>query len=304
MNQIETQDEQFQKQCWITVGILFLILVACYLNMLLATAEVWSMPTYNMSGFIPIVAVILLLIRREPFVAASSQERWFAAGLIVVATGIRIWSSSNQFALIDRLTFLVCLAAVFLFVGGTRALKWSGWPIIFLFLMYPWPRLFVDNIMRPMQTLATMISTFSLQTLGVDAYRDGNRIMLDHAPMNVAEQCSGLRMLTLFIAFGLLIALVSNHRPLWERIVIGSPITTGPIALLVNSIRITVTGLLMNMGFDGEATQELFHDFAGWIMMPMAFGFLFLEMWILGRLVIEEEDQHQSINPGIGQSVV
>ena len=62
-----------------------------------------------------------------------------------------------------------------------------------------------------------------------------------------------------------------------------------PIALLVNCIRITLTGMLYNLNLNEKIVNQIFHDFAGLIMMPLALGFLFLEMQILSRLVIEEE---------------
>ena len=31
------------------------------------------------------------------------------------------------------------------------------------------------------------------------------------------------------------------------------------------------------------------HNFAGWVMMPMAMGLLYLEYQVLSRLIIEEE---------------
>ena len=42
-----------------------------------------------------------------------------------------------------------------------------------------------------------------------------------------------------------------------------------PIALIVNSIRITITGLLFQVA-DSEFAERVFHDWAGMVMMPMA----------------------------------
>ena len=66
----------------------------------------------------------------------------------------------------------------------------------------------------------------------------------------------------------------------------------------MNSIRITVTGLAYSLiGTQGEVVQVIntfAHDLAGWIMMPMALGLLYLEYQILARLVIEEEPEKLS----------
>jgi exosortase len=189
---------------------------------------------------------------------------------------------------------------VFVLVGGLRTLRWAGPAIAFLVFMFPLPGFLVDNIMRPLQTVATKSSVFALQTLRVDAYRDGNRIILEHTPMNVVDQCSGLRMLTIFIALAVAIVMISTHRPWWERILILA--SSVPIALLVNCIRITLTGVLYNLQLDETIVNQIFHDFAGLIMMPLALGFLFLEMQILSRLVIEEEPPRH-LTPTFGKPI-
>ena len=145
--------------------------------------------------------------------------------------------------------------------------------------------LMVDSILRPLQTFATHSSTFALQTLGVEAYRVGNKINLDHMELGVIDQCSGLRMLTIFIALATAIAMIFTHRPMWERLVLVA--SAVPIAILVNVIRITITGVLYNLKVDSEIANHIFHNWAGYIMMPMALGLLFLVMQVLSQLVVE-----------------
>jgi exosortase len=123
-----------------------------------------------------------------------------------------------------------------------------------------------------------------LQTLGLPAYSEGNNIFFDEVKMGVVEQCSGLRMLTIFVAFAVGITLITD-RPIWERIVI--VLSAVPIALAVNIVRITVTGIL-HLTTSAELADMVFHDLAGWFMMPMALGLLYVEFQILSHLLIEE----------------
>ena len=63
-----------------------------------------------------------------------------------------------------------------------------------------------------------------------------------------------------------------------------------PIALIVNIIRITVTGLLyLAVGPENEYVKHLGHDWAGYFMMPLALGFLWVELQFLERLTIPVE---------------
>jgi exosortase/archaeosortase family protein len=94
-------------------------------------------------------------------------------------------------------------------------------------------------------------------------------------------------MLTMFGGLSVALALLSRTRPWWERALI--VISAVPIALAVNVVRITLTGLLFNLNLDEvPLVHKIFHDAPGIIMMPLAIGFLYLEAKILSSLVIED----------------
>jgi exosortase/archaeosortase family protein len=91
-------------------------------------------------------------------------------------------------------------------------------------------------------------------------------------------------MLTIFLALAVAMVFLVE-RPWWDKFMI--LLSAVPIALIVNVIRITVTGLLyMAVGQDNEFAHKLGHDWAGYFMMPMALGFLWLELQILERLTV------------------
>jgi exosortase/archaeosortase family protein len=152
--------------------------------------------------------------------------------------------------------------------------------------MFPLPDEATRYLLGPLQTLATSMSTFALQTLGVEAYREGNQIVLGDMKLGVVDACSGLRMLTIFCALAVGLVMV-GRRTWWENgVILSSAI---PIALVVNAVRITVTGVLFQVA-DSEFAERVFHDWAGLVMMPMAIGMLFLEQFILGHLFLSDSD--------------
>ena len=138
--------------------------------------------------------------------------------------------------------------------------------------------------MHPLQTVATTLSVLLLRTFGIFAFQEGNTINLAERKMGVVEQCSGLRMLTIFAALSFAVALIMRSRPWWERAII--VLSAFPVAIAVNVIRITVIGLLYNLNVNSYLADEVFHDIGGLLMMPMALGLLFLETQILSRLVL------------------
>jgi exosortase len=153
--------------------------------------------------------------------------------------------------------------------------------------MFPLPTRLEATVLLKLQTFATICSTFVLQTLGVAAFRQGNIITISGVPLAVAEQCSGLRMLTIFCAFAVAMVFLIE-RPWWDKFII--LLSAVPIALVCNIIRITLTGLaFLWVGPENKIVHALVHDWAGLLMMPIAFGLLLLELQILERLTIPIE---------------
>ena len=290
------QDRQFQS--WTLAISLSLILVVAYFNTLSRISQAWTTPQYSHGYLVPLFAAVLLWLRREPFVRVPAIHRWWGAALLAVGVVLRAVGTRYVLFTFDNIAIIPCLMGIFIMVGGLRTIRWAGPPIVFLVFMLPWPRILVDGILRPLQTMATACSLYTLQTLGVDAFRVGNRIELEMSTLGVVDACSGLRMLTIFVALAAAIAMIATSRPLWERLII--LISAVPIALTVNVIRITLTGLLYNLHIGQEFAHQLVHDWAGYFMMPMALGLLFLELQILSRLIIEVSPQHGLAPAGIG----
>jgi exosortase/archaeosortase family protein len=93
-------------------------------------------------------------------------------------------------------------------------------------------------------------------------------------------------MLMTFFALATALAMIV-HAPLRDRLIlVGSAI---PIAVCANVIRITATGVAYHLaGKDSELAKLIYHDLAGWLMMPLALAMLWLELKFLANLLIEE----------------
>ena len=188
---------------------------------------------------------------------------------------------------LEGLALLPYLGGLALLLGGWRILEWA-WPsIAFLAFMIPLPWRVENALGPPLQSIATTVSTYLLQTLGFMAFAEGNVIQLNEARIGVVEACSGLSMLITFIALSTAAALVVK-RPLLDRIVLVA--SSIPVALLANIIRITVTGILHET-VGGHVADTFYHDLAGWLMIPLALILYWFEIWILSRLLIETKHE-------------
>jgi exosortase len=271
---------------WTILAALLGLLIYVYWNSLdsRGAKQFWDNPKYSHGWLVPIFTVILLWMRHEPFGPVSAAARWAGVGLLSTGLGLRLGATYFPNHVPEMVSFVPSVAGVFLLVGGWKMIRWAGPAVAFLVFMFPLPGVLDTRLLAPLQKIATMASTYVLQTIGIPSYSEGNRIVIGEVQLGVVEACSGLRMLTIFVALAVAITLVTD-RPLWERLVIVA--SAVPIALAVNIVRITVTGIL-HLTAGPELAEMVFHDLAGWFMMPMALGLLYVEFQILSHLLIDE----------------
>ena len=278
---------------WIAIAVLTLMLIYSYWPGLLNAQSSWSNPQYSHGWIVPLFSLALLFWWRQPVEPVALSARIAGVALLAASFGLRLFVARYRIVTIDMYTFVPALAGVFLLVGGWSMFRWAWAPIGFLIFMYPLPDEATRYLLGPLQTLATIVSTYALQTLGMDAFREGNQIVVGEMHLGVVDACSGLRMLTIFVALSVALVML-GERQWWENLVILA--SAIPIALIVNSIRITVTGLLYQVA-SSEVAEMVFHDLAGWVMMPMALGMLFLLQQILAHIFVAEDTVVKALAP-------
>ncbi len=242
----------------------------------------WTEPDYHHGFLVPLFAAYLLWKRRETMPAFTGQGSWWGIALVVLAAVMRWTGAYFYFGLLGALSLVPCLAGIVLFVGGRQALRWAGPSIMFLIFMVPAPGLLGDVLSNPLQRLGTVISTYVLQTLGIPAVAQGNVILLTESELGVAEACSGLRMMMLFVTVCVAAALLMEWSLVKKILVVLSAV---PIALVANVVRITATAILYETA-SHQLADAFYHDLAGWFMMPLAVLLLWAEIAVFSRLVV------------------
>ena len=266
------------------LGTVLTLAVWAYWTTLAEAAEHWAHdPQYSHGYLVPAFSLVLLWLRQHKLPADGLRPNWWGLPLVAAGIGLRLFGAFYYYAWLDAVSLLPCLAGLAVLAGGFRAGRWA-WPsIAFLGFMIPLPYRLEVMMGAPLQRLATAASTFALQTLGLPALAEGTVILLNEVRINIVEACSGLRMLVIFTALSTAVALVVK-RPLWERLVIVA--SAVPIALVSNITRITATGLLHH-AVGSAIANAVFHDLAGWLMMPFALALLAVELAVLKNLFLE-----------------
>lgn len=284
------------RTAWIAGGALILVFIGVFTDFFLKQFRfAISMPSdWGHTLVVPAVVAYFVWLRREELKATPIRPCWW--GLLPMALGVA-WYSLCVFGprplfhhnLMGAGVYLT-LFGVILTLLGLAAMRWLWFPLAYLATFSQTiSEVLLNRVTFQLQDLAAAGSYLLLTVLGLEVDRSGNTLTvwsegIPH-PLNVAEACSGMRMLIAFLALGTYFAYV-NLSIAWQRIAL--VLCAVPVALAVNVLRVTSLGILSL--FDANLAQGEFHHFVGvlWLLPGLA---MFLGVvWVLRRMVVDESD--------------
>ena len=224
---------------------------------------------------IPLISGYLLWKDRRELAETIALRRGAGARALIALTaamGLYILGNGAAEYFTVRLSFVLALTSLAWYFFGAPFLKRAWFSLLFLFFMIPWPYVIYYAATFPLQLLATKISMVALNIVGVPAVRDGNIIHLPGISLEVAEACSGVRSMISLLALGALYSYLTQKR-LWARGALF--LSTLPIALATNAIRVFLTALLAYAA-EAPVTEEPWHSALGMSVFVIAFLLLFL----------------------------
>lgn len=265
----------------IWIGVLASLLVVMYGSILWHLVENWwQNPNYGHGFLVPVFAGYVLWRQRDSLRKVRLEPSNFGLLVMLAAIGLLLLGSLGAELFTSRLSLLVVIGGMVLFLAGWNMLKAVSFPLCFLVLMIPFPVLIYNQITFPLQLLASRFATFSLQLLNVPVLREGNLINLPNYTLEVVDACSGIRslmtLITLAIAYGYLME--SRRWIRWLMVLL-----MVPIAIVSNSIRIVGAGFL-TYHFGPSMAEGFFHEFSGWVIFVAALLLMFACHWALRKI--------------------
>lgn len=254
---------------------------------------------------IPFIAGYYIYQHRFDLIKLERKVWW--PGLAIMFMGIfsySWWIYPGRNDMFQGYSMIFALMGMVLFLYGLKRFRILWFPVVYLTLAVKVSDRIWEQIAWKLQVIAAQSATLALDFIGafmnLDASVDGSTIKISFMrdavwvteSLNVAEACSGLRMLAAFVALGVAVAFLAD-RSWWQRLVMVC--LTVPIAVMVNVGRVTVLGLLQIVNKQWAAGDV--HTFVGMLMLiPALLSFLLIG-WILDRIIIRNEDAQAQSKP-------
>lgn len=244
--------------------------------------EAWSRPEYSHGPVIPVLSFYMFLreLKAVPPTAQAITDR--GPGLILVALALLVAIAGNLVDIPDIVTYALILwigGLVLVGFGLSRGFVfWTS--VLHLVFMLPLPNMLYWDVTIALQFLSSEIGVGLLRMAQVPVYLEGNVIDLGIYKLQVAEACSGLRYMFPIMSFTYVFA-VLYRGPLWHKLVL--LLSAVPLAILMNSVRIGIIGLLVDRYGIAQA-EGFLHVFEGWVIFLSCIAILFLMAMGLQRL--------------------
>jgi len=213
-------------------------------------------------GVLVVPAVCWLIWRQRTGLAAMPRTP-SANGAFIVALSLGVFlvgQAAAEFFLI-RLSLVGVLAGTVVQLLGWRQLRAVRVPVLLFILAIPLPVLVLNQLAFPLQLLASRFGVAMLSWIDIPVVREGNVILLQHATLEVAEACSGVRSLISILTLALVYGSLTAQRRAVRLAIVAAAV---PIVLLANGLRVAGAGIAAHVYGAGAASGFL-HTFSGWI---------------------------------------
>jgi exosortase len=264
---------------WTPIAWFAVLVIATYFPILSHLVWQWSNDEDVGHGFfVPVVSLFIVWQRREEILRVERKTAWWGVWIMLWGALQAYLGTMGAELFLQRTAFLITLTGMLLVTGGTALVRALQFPLLLLLFMIPIPTVIYYQITFPLQIFASAVAETSLNFLGIPVLREGNILELANQKLSVAEACSGIRSLLSLSFLSLVYAYFFDNR-VWMRwaLLIG----TVPIAILANSGRVTMTGILST--FNTDLAQGFFHSLEGWVIFIIALAMLIGLHFVINR---------------------
>jgi len=256
---------------------------------------------YSHGFIVPILSAYLIWARRDKL--REIARRPSAWGMVVVlgSLGLLFLGSLGAELSLTRLSILGTICGLIVYFAGWAVLRAMTFPLAFLLFAIPIPVVIYNEIVFPLQFLASRFATRTLEMLNLfPIMREGNVLVLPHMKLEVVEACSGIRSLMSLLALAAGYGYVVERSVAVRWLLVFAMV---PLAIISNGTRVMITAIMGNYA-GRQAAQGFMHEFSGWVIFVVAtILFLLLHSFItmLRRKLGWEKGQAPTLAAKVGE---
>ncbi len=284
--------ETSQTGTWFAALSLSTLMVLLYAPVLGSLArQWWGDPNYGHGFFVPLFAGYVLWSERDRRITQPFRPNNFGFAVMLFAIGLRIFGMLGAELFMARLSLVILISGIVLFLGGRQVLRSVAFPIGYLLFMIPLPAIVYYQLTLPLQLWASRLGATGLVVLGIHTVREGNLLFLPNCTLNVVEACSGIRSLLSLLAAAVAYGYLAEQS-MWKRSVLA--IASLPIAIATNGLRLVATGVLSYF-FGPSVDSGVVHVALGLCFFALGFVSILLIHRILGLRLRQQNSVRVSL---------
>lgn len=248
------------------IGATVLVFIFVFRDAIYNLFERWyAQEELSHSYFIPLISGWLIWSNRQNIQKSIGQPSMLGIALSVMAALMLLVGQLTHAFIIQQVGIVVTIAALIAGFGGRSLLLICAVPVIYLLFAVPPPFWAITNLSWNFQRMSSELGVMMIEMMNIPVYLSGNIIDLGVYKLAVAEACSGLRYLFPFLSLGFLAAYLFKA-PLWQRAIVF--LSTIPITIFMNSLRIAITGALVQ-AYGTSHVEGFLHFFEGWVVFVL-----------------------------------
>ncbi len=238
---------------------------------------------FSYGYLIPLISLFLIWQRKEELERMPFHGSWIGFAIVIGGYLFSLLGELTTLHSLVQYAVLVMVAGLAMAFVGTKPFALLIAPLFVLVFMVPLPAFFLNEISAKLQLISSQMGVSVIRLFGISVFLEGNVIDLGTMKLQVVEACSGLRYLFPLMTLGF-IAAYFFKTAFWKRAIVF--LSTIPITVLMNSLRIGIIGVLVEYGGKSQA-EGFLHDFEGWVVFMACTALLVGEMWFLVKIGTE-----------------
>ena len=254
------------------------VLLALYAPVLRILLDQWYRdPDYSHGFLVPLLSAYLIWHRRDKLRQVARRPSLWGMVIVLGALGLLVLGSLGAELFLARFSLLCTICGLIVYFCGGAMLRAVAFPMAFLLFAIPIPGVVYNEIVFPLQFIASRFATWTLETLNLfPIMREGNVLILPGMALEVVEACSGIRSLISLLALAAGFGYVVERSTVARWILFLAMV---PLAIISNGTRVMLTALLANY-IGVKAAEGFMHEFSGWVIFVVAIA-LFLGFYAL-----------------------